>query len=266
MLKCKHCKGTDFGLTVTETKVTGYRAVNGEVIECLGAQEPITEQKVTFCFGCNNSITENDLYELETCPVCGKEVDELVDGKCHDCDAQVKMLANMSKEELILMMLQGKMPNLSVVAQTKAEEKTEAKVEVEEKSEDKEEEMTPQQKAAITRKKNAEAKKKAEEEAKVESTNEVVEVESVEEVATENVVDSNAISDEVIIPEEEANTNLEIENVEVGENDLNEIGTDGDVLFPEDSIDSEDDILAQIDKYVDLDSLNIISEDIDQPI
>lgn len=229
MLKCKHCQGTEFGLTVVETKVSGFRAIDGEVVEQMGEPEVSTDTKISYCFGCNKPITEEDTYENETCPVCGKEVEELVNGRCEDCDAQVKALANMTKEELIMMMLQGNMPKVEAkpkVATKKKEEKVVAKKETKTTTNKKKEEKT----------------------------------------VVEEKVKDNSASDKVVVPEKETKANLDIDNTDIGESDLDFIDDDGiDIGFPADVVD-DDDILSQIDKVADLGALNLMDEDVVQPI
>lgn len=225
MLKCKHCQGTEFGLTVVETKVSGFRAIGGEVVEQIGEPEVKTETNISYCFGCNKPITEEDTYENETCPVCGKEVEALVNGRCADCDEQVNALANMSKEELIMMMLQGNMPKIEAKPKAAAKKKEEKPV----------------------------AKKEVKTTAKKKEDKPVEKV----EVAT---------SDKVVVPEKETKASLDIENTDIGESDLDFGDTDSiDIGFPVDAVD-DDDILSQIDKVADLGALNLMDEDIVQPI
>lgn len=234
MLKCKCCKGTEFGLTVVETKVSGFRAVGGQVVEQMGEPEISTETKISFCFGCNKSITEEDTYENETCPVCGKEVEELVDGRCIDCDTQVKALANMSKEELIMMMLQGNMPKINTTNTTKEVKET----------------------------KKETKKKETKKSVKKEASKETKEVKEIKEEAKEEP--KKEVSDKVEIPQEEVNANLQIDD-SISDNALDFSNNDEDIDFLFDDID-DDDILNQIDKVADLSELNLMDEDTVQPI
>lgn len=235
MLKCKHCQGTEFGVTVIETKMTGYKAINGEVVEQIGKPETKSENKISYCFGCNKPITDKDTYESETCSVCGKEVEELVDGKCNDCNAQVKKLANMTKEELILMMLQGKVPQVGT------DNKQDKKSTKETKKKDN---------------KKTETKKNVEKEQP--------KADSMVDDNKKEKVDEATVSDKVEISEKESNANLKVDDVDLGESELNFAEEKGDVSFPD--VISDEDILSQIDKVANLDSLNIMSEDIVQPI
>ena len=111
MLKCKCCKKSNFGAILTETKVTPIMMSNGEPTKVLTDQEETTTNiAITYCMTCKKEINpETDLYELETCPVCGKEVEELVDGLCHECAEQKKSLESMSKDDLLLMILKQQM-------------------------------------------------------------------------------------------------------------------------------------------------------------
>lgn len=111
MLKCKCCKKSNFGAILTETKVTPIMMSNGEPVKVLTDQEDTTTNiAITYCMTCKKEINpETDLYELETCPVCGKEVEELVDGLCHECAEQKKSLESMSKDDLLLMILKQQM-------------------------------------------------------------------------------------------------------------------------------------------------------------
>ena len=111
MLKCKCCKKSNFGAILTETKATPIMMSNGEPTKVLTDQEETTTNiAITYCMTCKKEINpETDLYELETCPVCGKEVEELVDGLCHECAEQKKSLESMSKDDLLLMILKQQM-------------------------------------------------------------------------------------------------------------------------------------------------------------
>lgn len=136
MLKCKHCRGTEFGVTLIETRITPVKMVDGVAVGMLA--EPQVEQRheVNFCFTCNQTITEDDLIENENCPVCGKEVPDLVDGVCPDCAAQKKKLLGMTKEELILMMMTQQMHQerpVTAVKETVVEEQDQKKIDTKKK-------------------------------------------------------------------------------------------------------------------------------------
>lgn len=129
MLKCKHCKTSDLGAVVTEVKKTPIKLVNGEPVGILGEPEIVSQDmEITYCFTCNKPITQDDLYENETCPICGKEVPELVEGACSECTEQKNKLLSMSREELILMMLKQQMAGATPQAAA-TEEKSKPKVE-----------------------------------------------------------------------------------------------------------------------------------------
>ena len=137
MKKCRHCKGTNFGVTVTETKVSRYRVINGKAEEMLGEPEVSSKTDIVYCFTCNKPITEkDDIYENETCPVCGKTTEELVNGRCKECDEKVKSYSKMTKEQIIMMIMQQ-----GVGQQEKGEVKQEVK-QVEKKEEVKAVEQT----------------------------------------------------------------------------------------------------------------------------
>ena len=109
MIRCKHCGKSELGAIAVEVKKTPIKLVNGEPAAILGEAEITQDLEITYCFTCNKPITQEDIIENETCPICGKVVPELVDGKCSECADEVNKLLNMSKEELILMMLKGQM-------------------------------------------------------------------------------------------------------------------------------------------------------------
>lgn len=249
MKKCKHCKGTDFGVLVKEIQKAPFRMTNGKPVGGpLAEPEKTTEVEVNYCFGCNKPITEDDLIENETCTVCGKEVEETINGRCAECDAQVKAYARMTKEELIMMMMKGQSPAINTVASQ------EGKSTVKEKSEGKKQEVSP-------------TKVKEEQQVKEQVKTEVKEQvkEEVDKSAENNT--PKEVNTEVKISKEEENVNLEMENKDI--ENLN------DDLFPKEEIadigsassnlNPEEDILAQIDN-IDVSSLNIISEDINEAI
>lgn len=229
MLKCKHCKGTEFGLTVVETKVSGYKAINGEVVSQIGEPQVKTETKVTYCFGCNKEIVEGvDTYENETCTVCGIESEEVKDGKCPECDSKVKALARMTKEELIIMMMKNSIPSMGVAAQPQVQ----AQEQVQQPS------------------------------APVEEVTTVIEEQSVPNTTVEGNVNT-VYNDAIIVSENEVDVNLQI-NEEIDSSDLNFESINDDIEFPVG--DSDDDILAQLDSAVPINSLEVLSENITESI
>jgi hypothetical protein len=244
MVKCKECKGTNFGLTVVETKVTGYRAIDGAVTEQFGEPKVTNETKITYCFGCNKPITEADTYTKETCKVCNTQVDELIDGKCKPCDDKVKKLAKMTKEELIIMMMQG----VSPMAVAEAEKQPVAEKVTKKATQPKvEEKVEPKKEVAPTP-----------------APQPTVAPTPVPTVANTVVKEAPPITP--VISKEEENASLKVDE------DLNSdiFGSAVEVSSNATTIQSivgdEVDILAEIEKSVDLASLNIINEDITQPI
>lgn len=240
MLKCKHCKGTEFGVTLTEVKTTPVKMKDGEAVGMLA--EPVVEQsyEVNFCFTCNQNITEADLIENETCPVCGVEVPELVDGACPDCAAQKKKLLSMTKEELILMMMKQQMQSAHpAVSATSVEKEPKAKVEEEQKKnnvkqdEEDSSEKTPAKKKAPAKKKESEIKDVVEQEV-VAATEEVTK--SVEGADQPSSADNSKVADIAQVKVED--TSLDLPPV------------------------TEDDILDQLDS-IDVDGLGLSDNDTD---
>lgn len=232
MLKCKHCRGTEFGVTLTEVKTTPVKMKDGEAVGMLA--EPQIEQsyEVNFCFTCNQNITEADLIENETCPVCDAIVPELVDGACPDCTAQKKKLLNMTKEELILMMMKQQMhpAQASPAKAVEDQKKTVKKAEVKEEAE------TP----VKVEKPKEEAKKKAPAKKKESEPKEVVKEEVA--VAAQEVSDSVKGADQ---PSSADNSK---------EADIAQVATDDtDLNLP---AVAEDDILDQLDS-IDVDGLGL---------
>lgn len=126
-LKCKHCKTSDLGVVAKEIKTSPVRMTDGKIVEKLEESKTETLYEVNFCFTCGKKITEKDLTDKEVCTVCGKEVDELVEGMCPDCKAKADEFAGMSKEEIIVAYLKKEMekkstPSRRSRAQTKPKE------------------------------------------------------------------------------------------------------------------------------------------------
>ena len=137
MLKCKCCKQSKFGAILEEIKTTPITMANGEPVKVIENQAQLqTKVTITYCMTCKKEINpETDLYENETCPVCGKEVPELVDGICPECNEEKNKLASMSKEELLLMILKQQLNNSSA-SFGKSKKKKEVKEKLEEEIED----------------------------------------------------------------------------------------------------------------------------------
>lgn len=105
---CKTCGKSNFGATRIRKISDAVRLVNGIVEEVFDdSEETLPEEyEINYCFECNKEITENDLVSEIKCPVCGKMVDNLTDeGICEECAEEASKLANMSKEEIVLMYL-----------------------------------------------------------------------------------------------------------------------------------------------------------------
>lgn len=132
-LKCKYCKTSDLGVVAKEIKTSPVRMTDGKIVAAL--EEPKIESlyEVNFCFTCGKKITEKDLTDKEVCAVCGKEVDETVDGMCPDCKAKADEIAGMSKEELIVAFLKKEMEKKPSRSRSRAQA-----------SKPKEEEKTPE--------------------------------------------------------------------------------------------------------------------------
>lgn len=105
MLKCKHCNKSDLGVNLIRTTKDPVRLLDGEVTSVLGAQEVIEEIEYCFCNTCKKAITKKDLYEHIECPVCNRQVDKLVDGKCSECNKVSKQMESFTKDDLISMLI-----------------------------------------------------------------------------------------------------------------------------------------------------------------
>ena len=128
-IKCKHCKTSDLGVIAKEIKTSPVRMTDGKIVDALAEPSVETKYEINYCFTCEKSITEKDLTDKEVCPVCNKEVDELVDGMCPDCKIKADEFSSMSKEELIIAFLKKDMEKKPVSRRRttvkKPEEKTE---------------------------------------------------------------------------------------------------------------------------------------------
>lgn len=104
---CKTCKRSDFGVIRRKTEEKAARLINGEISEYFdGSYEVHEELLYTYCFTCSKEITEDDLEEINTCSICGKEVSDLnANSVCEECARKAEKLSNISKEDLILMLL-----------------------------------------------------------------------------------------------------------------------------------------------------------------
>lgn len=134
MLKCKCCKQSKFGAILEEIKTTPITMANGEPVKVMEDKAQLeTKVTITYCMTCKKEIDpEVDLYENETCPVCGKEVPELIDGICPECNEEKNKLAPMSKEELLFMILKQRIGSGNVqVSGSKKKKQVKEKVEEE---------------------------------------------------------------------------------------------------------------------------------------
>ena len=104
---CKTCKRSDFGVIRRKTEEKAARLINGEISEYFdGSYEVHEELLYNYCFTCSKEITEDDLEEINTCSICGKEVSDLnANSVCEECARKAEKLSNISKEDLILMLL-----------------------------------------------------------------------------------------------------------------------------------------------------------------
>lgn len=104
---CKTCKRSDFGVIRRKTEEKAARLINGEISEYFdGSYEVHEELLYNYCFTCSKEITEDDLEEINTCSICKKEVSDLnANSVCKECARKAEKLSNISKEDLILMLL-----------------------------------------------------------------------------------------------------------------------------------------------------------------
>lgn len=105
MLRCKCCNKSDLGVNLIRTTKDPVRLLDGEITAVLGEQEVIEEIDYCFCNVCKKAITKDDLYEYVECPVCGKQVNELIDEKCSTCNEVSKKMESFSKDDLIQMLI-----------------------------------------------------------------------------------------------------------------------------------------------------------------
>lgn len=246
MKKCKHCKGTDFGVVVKEIQKAPFRMTDGKAVGGpLADPEKITEIEVNYCFGCNKPITEEDLIENEICTVCGKEVEETTNGKCPECEAQAKAYARMNKDELIMMIMKNQNANVSDTESQEGESTTEKKQESKKPSNDKQQEVS------------SKVDKVAKEQLKEETKKEQGEDKTPKQVDTTLNKPEKEIKEDLKVNDEDAedlNKDLFPE-----EGDVPDIGTASSGLS------DEADILSQIDN-IDVSALNIMKEDIEEAI
>lgn len=246
MLKCKKCGCSDFGVEARQVMAMPYRLTNGEQTPLAEQADVKNELEYKFCFGCNAPITEADLYEKANCATCGNEVDELIDGNCVACNDKIvkakaledkkKELNKKTKAELIEMLLSGEINQEELAsAMTEPAPKKEAEPKVKEEA----------PKVAET----APAKKE----------------EVVQEVKPSNALDK-AIPN--IEPNQEVNLNEEANPASEPVFEAPDVDVVCDDVQSHNKTDDnvELDILAQIDQAVDLASLNIQCEDINQQL
>ena len=105
MLKCKCCDKSDFGVNMVRTTKDPVRFLDGAIDTVLGEQEVIEKIEYCFCNVCGKVITEEDLYENYTCPICERDVDTLVGGKCVSCDNAINEMESISMDELKMLFI-----------------------------------------------------------------------------------------------------------------------------------------------------------------
>lgn len=112
---CKTCKKSDFGVIRRKTEEKAARLINGEISEYFdGSYEVHEELLYNYCFTCSKEITEDDLEEVNKCRICKKEVSHInANGVCEECARKAEKLSNVSKEDLILMLLKQSEEGLS---------------------------------------------------------------------------------------------------------------------------------------------------------
>lgn len=130
MLKCKHCNKSDLGVNLVTTTKEPVRLLDGEISAILGEQEVVKTIEYCFCNTCKKPITKDDLYEYVECPMCNKQVDKLVDGKCAECAKITKEMGSFSKDDLIHMLIKMQMQLDELSLSNKKKEIQKAKVEV----------------------------------------------------------------------------------------------------------------------------------------
>lgn len=241
MKRCKHCGETHFGVVVKEIKESRYRVINGKAEEMLGEPEVKSETNIVYCFTCKAPITDEDIVENETCPVCGKVTEELVNGRCKECDDKVKSFSKMTKEQIIMMMMQQQ--HQSVGANEVVNEEVKEPV------------------------------------AQVQPVQAKQEVNNVKEVVSEPIQTSESVvqaQEMPVVKEVEVTpasampasngtlgvgvTEASLNTTPSNENELNVHNDYEGLQFAPDNNINDDDILSQLDQAVPLGSINVLSE------
>lgn len=104
---CKVCGQSNFGVIVKKIEKRAAKIVNGKITEYFKGYEEVEEiREINYCFTCRRNVTEEDLSEVHICNVCKRETLEVNEnGICLECSKEAEKLIDISKEELILMIL-----------------------------------------------------------------------------------------------------------------------------------------------------------------
>jgi hypothetical protein len=104
---CKVCGQSNFGVIVKKIEKRAAKIVNGKITEYFKGYEEVEEiREINYCFTCRRNVTEEDLSEVHICNVCKREALEVNEnGICLECSKEAEKLIDISKEELILMIL-----------------------------------------------------------------------------------------------------------------------------------------------------------------
>jgi len=104
---CKACGQSNFGVIVKKIEKRAAKIVNGKITEYFKGYEEVEEiREINYCFTCRKNVTEKDLSEVHICKACKREALEVNEnGICLDCSKEAEKLIDISKEELILMIL-----------------------------------------------------------------------------------------------------------------------------------------------------------------
>ncbi|WP_238918175.1 hypothetical protein [Clostridium sp. YIM B02555] len=104
---CKACGQSNFGVIVKKIEKRAAKIVNGKITEYFKGYEEVEEiREINYCFTCRRNVTEEDLSEVHICKVCKREALEVNEnGICLECSKEAEKLIDISKEELILMIL-----------------------------------------------------------------------------------------------------------------------------------------------------------------
>ncbi len=104
---CKTCGQSNFGVIVKRIEKKAAKMLDGKITEYFEEYEEIAEEtEINYCFTCSREVAEEDLTEVHICKACKSEVYEVNEnGICVECMKEAEKLAEISKEELILMIL-----------------------------------------------------------------------------------------------------------------------------------------------------------------